>query len=115
MEDADPFECQSTHGHLVRFSFGTLLFIERAGPEGMADGLASPFDESLAQEFGAAKPAMDPALVTATFGNGRDAGVFLQVLGVGVTGALFAEPSQESGGVDGAGTREIGEDCKVFM
>lgn len=77
--------------------------------------MAGPFDEGLAQEFGALKSAMHPALVAAALGDGRDAGVFLQVLGMGVPVALLTEGDQESGSVYRAGTGEVGEEREVFM
>jgi hypothetical protein len=115
VEDADPFKCEGTNGHLMRFSLGALLFIERAGPEGVADGLAGPLDEGLAQELGAAKSAMHPAFVAAALGNGRDTGVFLQVVRVGVALPLFTECGQKPGGVGAASAREFREDVEVFM
>ena len=61
------------------------------GPEGAWDGECGPFDEALTQEGRAAPAPVNPVGVATALGDGCDAGVALQIAGIGVALALFAE------------------------
>src|SRR5688572_9417641 len=52
--------------------------VESLGPEGAWDGLADPLDEGLAQKRWTSPAPVDPGLVPAAFGHGRDASVLLE-------------------------------------
>jgi len=87
---------RDTQGSLARTSFGALLPIIGAGPEGSGNRLGRPFDESLTQECGASQPPVDPVLLAAAFGDWRDARVFLKLRGARVALPLFSEGNKQS-------------------
>jgi hypothetical protein len=76
-EDADPFECQGTDGGVVGGAFGAVAVVASPGPEGAGNGFGGPLDEGL-EEFGADPAPMDPMLVPAALGDGRNAREHLQ-------------------------------------
>ena len=55
---------------------------------------------------------MDPVLVAAALGDGRDAGVLLEGGRVGEAVALLAEGGEQPRGEDAAGAGQIGEEPK---
>ena len=73
MEDADPLEGEGTQRCLMRAAAFAVALVEGFGPERARDGLAHPLDEGLALEGGAREAPVDPALVAAALGDGRDA------------------------------------------
>ena len=77
---SDPFVGERPQCRLSCFTFAPLLLIEGGGPEGARDGECGPFDECLAQEGWALEAPMNPAGIAAALGNGRDAGIALQVV-----------------------------------
>ena len=88
------------------------LLVEGASPERVRDGAGDPLDEGLAKE-GRARPApVDPVLVAAAFGDGRDAGVLLEGGGVGEALALLAEGGEQACREDAAGTGQICEETR---
>lgn len=72
VEDADPHERKSAHGHLMRGAFGALLTIVRTGPEGSRNRFGRPLDEGLPQKGGTGQTPMYPGFVPATLGSRRD-------------------------------------------
>ena len=78
MKDADPLEGESTKRCLMGAATFTVALVEGLGPEGARDGLTHPFDEGLALKGGAREAPVDPALIAATLGDGRDTHVLLQ-------------------------------------
>jgi len=58
---------------------------------------------------------MDPSCVAAAFGYRGDAGVLLELIGGGVTVALFAEGDKEAGGKAGASARQSLKQGEVRM
>lgn len=81
----------------------------------MGDGTGGPFDEGLADEFGAGPSPVDPVLVSAAFGDGRNAGVLLKCSGVDEAIALLAESGKQPGSKDWAGAGEMSEEMKVWQ
>jgi hypothetical protein len=112
-EYADPLERQGTDGGVVGGAFGPVTIIEGARPERAGNGLGAPLDEGLAEEFGAGPAPVNPMLVAAALGEGRNAREHLQGSGVGEAFAAFAEGGRESRGEDGACTGEGGEELVV--
>ena len=74
-----------------------------------------PFNERLAQECGALETPVDPGLVAAPFGHGRNARILLQLIGRGVAVALFAEGDEQPGGEDGPCSWEGLEQGEIGM
>jgi hypothetical protein len=70
IEDADPFERQSSKGSLVLHAASLARVVEGARPEGARDGLPDPLDEGLAKEGWALIAPVDGGLVAAAFGSG---------------------------------------------
>ena len=68
-----------------------LAVVEGAGPERVRDGAGDPLDERLAQERRARPAPVDPVLVAAALGDGRDAGISLNLGGALITLTLFTE------------------------
>lgn len=68
-----------------------LLLVVQASPEGTGDGFGGPFDKGLAQEGGTLEAPVDPGFVATAFGDGRDAGIELEVGSAVVTVTLLAE------------------------
>ena len=113
-EDADPFECQGSHGRLVRLAVVTLLLIIDLCPEGMPRGLRRPLHERVAQERRTLEAPVHPGLLATAFRDRRDARVFLELFGRGEAFPLFAEGDEEAGSKHGSGPwqgikqREVG-------
>lgn len=95
-EDAYPLEGESAQCALVRSAASALLRVEGSGPEGARNGLSRPFDEGLTQEGWARETPVHPMAIAAALGDGRDACVALQVLGVAVAVSVFAERAQQA-------------------
>ena len=96
VEDADPLESECTKRCLVASATGSAAVVEGLGPKGSRDGLAHPFDEGLAQKRRASPAPVDPALVTAAFGDGCDAHVLLKRGSIGKALATFTEGSEQT-------------------
>ena len=94
---------------------GALLGIVGTRPERMADGLAGPFHEGLAEELRALEAPVDPAHISAPFGDGRHPRILLKLRGGGIALALFAKGDEETWGEDGTGTRQRVEEREVGM
>jgi hypothetical protein len=77
-----------------------LLLVVGACPEGMLRGFRRPCHERLSQEGGTLEAPVNPGSVATTFRYRRDASVFLELIGRGVTVALFAESDKETRGKD---------------
>src|SRR5690349_23505784 len=69
--------------------------IESASPEGAWDGLAYPFDESLAKKLRAAIAPMDPGLVAAALGDRGDASILLEGGGSGIAIAALTKGDEQ--------------------
>ena len=95
IQDANPLERQRTHCGLMRATFVALLAIVGACPERFVDGLAGPFDKSLAHKGWTLPAPMDPTLLATAFGDGRNAGVFLQLVGVLEASAVLPEGDEQ--------------------
>ena len=104
IEDADPFECQGSHGSLVCLAFIALLLIIDLCPEGMPCGFRSPLDKRLAQELWTLEAPVDPGLLAAAFRDRRNARIFLEFVGGGKAFPLFAEGDEEAGSKNGPST-----------
>ena len=89
-------KARAREGSLARISFGALLPIVSAGPEGSGNRFGRPFDEGLAHEGGASQPPVDPMLLTAALGDWRDARIFLKLRGACVALPLFTEGNKQS-------------------
>ena len=113
-EDADPCECQGSHGRLVRLAVVTLLRIIDLCPEGMPRGLRRPLHERVAQERRTLEAPVHPGLLATAFRDRRDARVFLELVGRGEAFPLFAEGDEaagskhRSGPWQGSKQREVG-------
>lgn len=115
VQDSDPLKGEGAYGHLMRLSFVTLLFIKGAGPKRLADRLSGPLDKGLSQKFWAAHSPVHPGFVAAAVGHRCDAGVVLQIVGLRITMALFAESCQQAWGVNGSGAWQGIEECEVAV
>ena len=73
-QDADPFEGERPHGGLMGFPLLALLLVIDLGPKGMPDRFGGPLHERLAQKLGTLETPVDPGLLAAAFGDGRDPG-----------------------------------------
>jgi hypothetical protein len=91
IQDADPFEGERPHGGLMGFPLLALLLVIDLCPEGMPDRFGGPLHERLAQKLGALGTPVDPGLLAAAFGDGRDPGILLQSGGGRIPLALFPE------------------------
>ena len=105
IEDTNPLERQRTHCGLIRAAFVALLAIVGTGPERFVDGLAGPFDKRLAHKRWTLPAPMDPTLLATAFGDGRNAGVFLQLIGVLEASAILPEGGEQPWRQMRAGTR----------
>ena len=73
------------------FPLLALLLVIDLGPKGMPDRFGGPLHERLAQKLRALETPVDPRLLAAAFGDGRDPGLFLQGGGGRIPFALFPE------------------------
>src|SRR5262245_22371314 len=115
IQDADPFERQSSHSGLMGFALVTLLLIVDLCPEGMPDRLCCPLYKRLPKELWTLETPVHPGLLATAFGHRRDPGIFLQGGGGRIPCALFAEGDEESGSEDGASAGEGLEEREVGM
>jgi hypothetical protein len=99
----------------MSLAFGPLLGIVGTRPERVADGFAGPFHEGLAKKLRALEAPVDPAHIPATFGDGRNSSILLQLSGRGITFALFAKGDEETRGEDGPGTWKRVKEGEVGM
>ncbi|MDN5873202.1 MAG: hypothetical protein L0H29_02310 [Sinobacteraceae bacterium] len=96
VQDPDPFEGECAQGQLVCLAGGVLLLVESAGPEGLADRLARPRDEGLAEECWATPTPVYSDFVAATVGDRSDPGILLEVVRFWITLALLTEGRQQT-------------------
>ena len=73
------------------FPLLALLLVIDLRPEGMPDRFGGPLHERLAQKLRALETPVDPGLLAAAFGDGRDPGILLQSGGGRIPFALFPE------------------------
>jgi hypothetical protein len=78
--NSNPLVSQSAHSGLMILAPTALQIVVGAGPGGVA---IREFVEGLFHEFGTGKAMMDPAAVSALFGDGSDTGMRLQFDGRG--------------------------------
>ena len=102
MKDTDPFICQSTYRGVMPVSFVSLLEVEGSGPEGMPDGLASPFVEALFDEDWtcASSQSERVGLITGAVEDRSDAAEGEDGTGRRESLATGAESSQQASAVD---------------
>lgn len=104
-EDALPFESQGSHGRVMRRAFGALLEIKRRGPAAPQDAFLGVFVKALSVELGAEIAPVDVATAAALFGDGRNAGVTLQLGGSIEAVALCPQAAEQTGAEHRAGWR----------
>jgi hypothetical protein len=102
IEDTDPFKGQGSHSSLVRFALIALLLVIDLCPEGMPDRFRGPCHARVSEERRTLPTPVDPGLRAAAFRHGRNARLFLEVVGGGQAFPLFAEGDEEAGSTNGA-------------
>ena len=95
-QDANPLEGQGSERGVAGGALGTMLLVELPRPEGLRDALGRPFDKGLTEESGRSKTPVDPALLAAALGHGRDPRVTLERGSIGKALARLPEGSEQA-------------------
>lgn len=79
---------------MVTLSCALLAGVVGSGPVKVNDGLTGPLYKGLPDKNGSIPAPVDPKLSVALFLHGREAGVLLEVRGVGIAFSVIAKSHQ---------------------
>src|SRR5262249_60713041 len=92
-----------------------LEMVESASRGGVSDRVIGEFVECVLRKFGAGKPMVNPARVSALFRDRSNAGMRLQFNGRHAARAVGSKDGQEARTANGAGTGETVEQVMFGM
>jgi hypothetical protein len=99
-EDAEPCDCESPYGRLMRFALSAVRLVVELGPEGLPDRCCCPLHTRVAEELGTLEAPVAPGLLPTACGARGNPRLFLQCGSARRACALFAHGPEKAGGED---------------